>query len=103
MTDHGGWRIVECVGELDLASAPALRSEAVRQLAQGHRRLAVDLTLCDFIDSFGLGMIVAVLKRVRTLDGELAVVCPEARLRRIFTLTSLDAAFPLPVTRDELR
>lgn len=102
MTDHGGWRVVECVGELDLASAPALRTEAVRQLAQGHRRLAIDLTLCDFIDSFGLGMIVAVLKRVRTLDGELAVVCPEPRLRRLFTLTSLDAAIAVLATRDEL-
>jgi len=37
----------------------------------------------------GLGVLVAVLKRVRTHDGELVVICPEPRLRRLFELTEL--------------
>lgn len=90
-----GWSVVEVTGDLDMASAPALRQLVLQQLSQGIRCVAVDLTAADFVDSSGLGVLVAALKRVRTHDGELAVVCPDPRLRRIFELTELVAVLGL--------
>ena len=85
-----------------MASAPALRALVLQLLSSGSRLIAVDLTGADFVDSTGLGMLVASLKRVRSHDGELVVVCPEPRLRRIFELTELVSVFGLRDSTDEL-
>ena len=97
-----GWTVIEITGDLDMASAPALRQLILQQLSQGTRCIAVDLTNADFVDSSGLGVLVAALKRVRTHDGELAVVCPDLRLRRIFELTELVSALGVRDAVDEL-
>ena len=97
-----GWTVIEITGDLDMASAPALRQLILQQLSQGTRSLAVDLTTADFVDSSGLGVLVAALKRVRTHDGELAVVCPDPRLRRIFELTELVSVLGLRDAADDL-
>jgi anti-sigma B factor antagonist len=97
-----GWSVIEITGDLDMATAPALRQVILQQLSQGTRYVAVDLTGADFIDSSGLGVLVAALKRVRTHDGELAVVCPDPRLRRSFELTELVSVLGLRDTADEL-
>ena len=79
-----------------------LRTLILQLLSAGTRLIAVDLTATDFVDSTGLGMLVAALKRVRTHDGELVVVCPDPRLRRIFELTELVSVFGLRHSVDEL-
>jgi anti-sigma B factor antagonist len=82
-------------GELDLVSAPALRQHVVSEVAAGHHRLVLDLTGLSYLDSAGLGQVVAALKRARSHDGDLAVVVPEARVRRVFELCDLDRVLPL--------
>ena len=99
---YRGWTVVGVTGDLDLGSAPQLRREVLDQLAAGARRIAVDLSSTDFVDSMGLGVLVAVLKRVRTHDGELVVICPEPRLRRLFELTELVAPLGLRAGLAEL-
>lgn len=99
-SERGDWLVVEISGDLDLATAPALRQEVLAQLSGGHRKIVVDLTETEFIDSVGLGLLVAVLKRVRVLDGHLAIVCPDTRLRRLFAVTDLDRVFELYDTAD---
>jgi len=99
---YRGWTVVDVVGDLDMASAPALRQSILQLLSSGARLIAVDLTATDFVDSTGIGMLVAALKRVRTHDGELVVVCPEPRLRRIFELTELVSVFGLRNSVEEL-
>ena len=99
---HRGWTVVDVTGDLDMASAPAMRQLVLQLLSTGARLIAIDLTGADFVDSTGLGMLVAALKRVRTHDGELIVICPEPRLRRIFELTELVSVFGLRDSAAEL-
>ncbi len=57
-----------CVhGDLDLATAPDLRQHALGELSNGARRLILDLGGVDFIDSIGVGILVALLRRTRML------------------------------------
>ena len=97
-----GWLVLEVLEDLDMASAPALRQRALAQLSAGERMLAIDLTHADFLDSTGLGTLVAILKRVRLHDGELAVICPEPRLRRVFELTDLEGVLGVCAARADL-
>jgi len=91
----GGWWIARVAGELDIASAPRLREELIVCISAGHADIVLDLTDVVFLDSTGLGVIVGVLKRARTLGGDLRLVCPGASIRRVFEITALDRTMPL--------
>jgi anti-sigma B factor antagonist len=92
ITHRHPWSVVAVDGDLDLATAPGLRQAVVALVAGGDLNVVIDLSATDFCDSVGLGMIVAASKRVRSHDGGFVVVCPDPRLRRLFSVTRLDRA-----------
>jgi anti-sigma B factor antagonist len=57
--------------------------------------VVVDLTATDFLDSTGLGALVAGFKRLRAHDGDMRLVCSTARIRKVFELTRLDLVLPI--------
>lgn len=91
----GDWRVLTVAGELDVVGAPQLRQHVLREIAAGHHHLVLDLSGVAYIDSFGLGVVIGALKRVRLLDGELRLVVPEARVRRVLEVCDLDRVFTL--------
>ena len=95
VTEQDGWAVVTVTGEVDVATAPRLREEIVRLGSDGSTQLAIDLEAVDFLDSMGLGVLVGALKRVRTHQGELVVVCTNDRILRIFGITGLDRVFDI--------
>ena len=97
----GPWTVVTVAGELDVVGGPELREAVITEVTGGRHRLVLDLGGVDFIDSFGLGVVVGALKRVRLLDGDLRVVVPEPRVRRVFEVCDLDRVFELHPTVDD--
>jgi anti-sigma B factor antagonist len=93
--EYEGVVVVRARGEVDLGSAPRLRDVAVARLMAGDLILVIDLSAVDFIDSVGLGTLVAILKRARSLGGEVTLVVTSARVLRPLELTGLDAAFAI--------
>ena len=55
----------------------------------------------DFLDSTGLGVLVGALKRVRSNDGDLYLVCTQPRIRKVFEVTGLTKVFSLFDTVDD--
>jgi anti-sigma B factor antagonist len=100
---RGRTTILTVTGELDLAGAPAFRQRIVELVAQGVRRLVVDLGALDYLDSAGLGVVVAGLKRVRTHGGSLVVACDEPRILKPFEITELDRIITIVPTVDAAR
>lgn len=91
--------VVSPSGALDVAGAPALHTLLQRALDDGAARIVLDLSGVDFIDSTALRVLVSVHKRLSATG--FAVVCPHARIRRIFDLTALDRVLTLTNTVDE--
>ena len=73
-----------------MVGAPDLRQAVVKAVADGCRGLVLDISDLDFVDSFGIGAVVGALKRLRQRGGELALVCPSRRIRRVFEICDLD-------------
>jgi len=97
VNDRGSWTVVAPVGELDLASAPRVRSEVLNILADGARCIVIDLGGVDFLDSLGAGLLIAIRKRVQGLGGELRLCRPEPHVVRVLALAGIDrvvAVFP---------
>jgi anti-sigma B factor antagonist len=99
--DEGDWTVLTVAGDLDVVGAPDLRQFVMTAVRKGNHRLIVDLTGVDFVDSFGLGVIIGALKRTRLLDGDMRLVVPEPRIRRVFELCDLDRVFTLHRTLAE--
>ena len=89
------WTVLSIGGDLDVAGAPDLRQAVVAAVAEGARLLTLDLSALDFVDSFGIGAVVGALKRLRQRGGDLALVCPSARIRRVFEICDLDRVLSL--------
>jgi anti-sigma B factor antagonist len=75
----GGITIAELTGELDIASAPALRDQLLSLLRPGSSRLVIDLSKVSFCDASGLAVLVNTARRARLLGGflRLAAVSPQ--------------------------
>ena len=75
-------------GELDMAAAFRIEPEADRLLARpGADRLVVDLAAVTFVDSAGLGALLAIRERSQELGIEFALVSPSAPVRRMLELS----------------
>lgn len=95
VSQSGNWSVLAVTGEVDVATAPAMRERLVSLVADGNVRLIVDLSPVDFIDSTGLGVLVGTLKRVREADGELALIIPQDRILKLFDITGLSKIFAI--------
>ena len=97
-----GWTVLSVEGEMDLFSAPAVRDAALAAMDSGVDHLVLDLTAVPFMDSSGLGVIVACLKRLREMGGDLAVVSPPSSPpTKLLSLTGLDHAIATHATLDQ--
>jgi len=82
-------------GEVDVYTAPKLKSRLIDLVDQGKFKIIVDLEKVDFMDSSGLGVLVGSLKRVRSHDGTIALVCTQENILKIFRITGLVKVFPI--------
>lgn len=92
--------LVPIQGEIDLASAPALRSALVRLRQGGKRHFVLDLSRVTHMDSTGLGVL---LSFHRTLDstGVIALAAPTQNVLTLLKVTGLDQRFPVFASVDE--
>jgi anti-sigma B factor antagonist len=95
VSEREGWAVVAVAGEVDVATAPRLREQLIELVNHGRHHIVVDLSDVEFLDSTGLGVLVGALKRVRTNSGELALVCSEPRILKVFEITGLTKVFPM--------
>lgn len=93
--DLGEWTVLRVSGDLDLATAPQLRTTAVGLVAEGRHHLVLDLTAVDFVDSLGLGVLIGIVRRARAQGGDARLVSTRPHLQRTFALVGLDGAVPL--------
>lgn len=98
---RNGWVTVAVIGELDLASAPRVRTAVAAAVADGGTRLVLDLGGVDFIDSTGLGVVLGAVRRVRSAGGSIRLVVREPAVLKVFELTGLDQVLPILPSVDE--
>ena len=92
------WRLR---GEIDTANAARIESELIEAVNRGAGDVVLDLTDVAFIDSSGLGSLVAVAAQVRTRGGHLAIVPGPPHVRRVFDLLQIDDLMEVVDTRND--
>lgn len=96
-----GVTVVAPIGRLDVAGAPALKEAISEALKNGPPRVVLDLEGVSFVDSTGLGSVIAALKQIRSSQGDLRLAAPNQQVRVVLELTTLDRVFPYFATVEE--
>jgi anti-sigma B factor antagonist len=81
--------VLEVAGEVDIASCAALREALSQAAARPPHRVVVDLRPVTFMDSAGIGILVAAHKRLRAHSGRLVLVDVDGPVQRVLHLTGL--------------
>jgi anti-anti-sigma factor len=92
-----GSRLVRAVGEIDMATAEALR-DALAAARQSARATALDMSGVTFIDSTGLHLLIETSLEAAESGYRLSIVEPSKPVLRLIALTG--TAEILPLTAD---
>jgi anti-anti-sigma factor len=91
----GGMTIAELAGELDFASAPALRERLLSLLRPGSSRLLIDLSKVSLCDASGLAVLVGIGRRARLLGGFLRLTAVSPQAGQALHITGLHRHLPI--------
>ena len=87
--------ILALTGDLDVSSAPTLQAALQQLMDDGQRLVVLDLEAVPFMDSSGLGVLVAAHRRLTALGGQIALASAASTLRKVFELTRTNRLFKL--------
>jgi anti-sigma B factor antagonist len=96
-----GVTVVAPTGRLDVAGAPTLKEAISEALKGGPSKVVLDMEGVSFVDSTGLGSVIAALKQIRSSQGDLRLAAPNQQVRVVLELTTLDRVFPYFSTVEE--
>ncbi len=86
-------RILRCKGRLDAQVSTVLKDKIKQQIYEGFVRLVMDLEGVDFLDSSGLGALVAGLRKAKEKKGEIKLCGLRSDVRSIFDITRVARLF----------
>ena len=96
----GGVPVVVVPEEIDITSAPELRSALLEAAADGSGTLVADMTRTRFCDCAGLHALIGAHKRARAEGQQVRLAVTGPQVRRILALTALDRLIPVYASLD---
>jgi anti-sigma B factor antagonist len=96
-----GVMVVRVEGQLVVGNRNELKEHLQGLLEKGERRFLIDFAQTGYIDSSGLGALVALARKVREEGGDLRLSGLNEDLRSLFELTKLDTLFAISETPDQ--
>ena len=94
-------RVLKPKGNLDSINANNLRREILDLVDRGVKIIIIDLDSVVFMNSSGMGALVATLKAVKAKGGELALCSLTEQVKIIFELSRMDRIFKIYSDRQE--
>jgi anti-sigma B factor antagonist len=93
--------VVHCKGRIVYRNEAAALSHGIAQLFPIARKLVLDLSRVEVIDSAGLGELVVLYRWAQSQGTSIKLVAPSRRVRQLLELTNLASLFSLHATLEE--
>ncbi|MEK6813418.1 MAG: STAS domain-containing protein [Nitrospirota bacterium] len=93
--------VIEMGGRFAFSTHRDFRKKVDELLGHGSKKLIVDLSHVEFIDSSALGMLLMAREQARLIGGSLALVNPAGYVRKILDLAQFQRIFPILSSVDE--
>ncbi len=89
--DRGLCSVFHIKGDVDLFNSDVLRDALMRDLEGQKKSIILDLTETDYMDSTGIGVIVAAWNKARSVNRDLMLASVSESIRRVLGLMQIDA------------
>lgn len=99
--DTGVVTVVAPQGDVDLAVSDDFQRRLSTLVDKGRVRLVLDLGRVTYIDSAGLGALVAAMKHARAAGGDIKLCALESDVRALLEMTRLDNVMAVHATRQQ--
>ncbi len=100
--DIGEHKIIQVSGEVDLYNVSELK-KALFSITDGkHHSVVVDMEQVNYMDSSGIGALVAGQKKMRAHNGKFALMNIHEDVLNILKLATLDKFFKIYESRDDI-
>ncbi|MFB4419594.1 STAS domain-containing protein [Streptomyces sp. QL37] len=95
--------VLTVAGEIDVDSAPALRTRALELIRQGRPHVVLDLEPVEFCDSSGLNTMIGILRYAKDRHGSLCLAAAPSHVVRLLDVTGVGVLIPaVPTTAEAL-
>jgi anti-sigma B factor antagonist len=101
VTQTGGVTLVVPKSDLDMGTADQMKRTLTELIEKGQSKLVMDLTGVAYVDSSGLGALVAAMKQARAVGGNLKLCGLQEDVRSIFEMTRLIKVMAVHSDRQE--
>lgn len=92
--NNGDITVLELQGKITIGEGDVkLRNNIKEQLAEGKRKLVLDLEKVSYMDSSGIGELVGTFTTVKNAGGELKLANLTSKIKDIMQLTALITVF----------
>ncbi len=95
VTEDGDLRIISCQGRMDANSSPKFKEYLKSLLDKGDTRLVITMDEVEFLDSSGLGALVACMRKAKEKKGEIKISGLRPEVRTIFDMTRVSRLFDI--------
>lgn len=92
--------VVRLQGELDVSQAAKLQSRITELVAEGHTNVVLNMMQLDYLDSSGLGSLVALAKLFRAGSGQLVLITNDF-VDEILAITRLNDLFQSTTSEED--
>ncbi len=92
-TMHGELAVVTTTGDVDIEMATPLREELARITDDTDSDVLVDLTQAIFMDSTGMGVLMAALRKLRVAGRTMELAVHDERVLHVLRICGLSDAF----------
>lgn len=99
-TKHNDVVILGVTGRLDASSAGALERKMLGLIDAGTRRLVVDARDLDYISSAGLRVLLVAAKRLKAVNGTVALAALKGHIKEVFDIAGFSSVFPIHPDRE---
>ena len=99
-TQAGKVSKIQLAGRLEAATVPELKAEVQKLVSNNSSQIVLDMAGVTFVDSSGLGALVASLRTVNKVDGDIRIANLTPDVRSIFELTRMHRLFEIYPSSD---
>jgi len=91
----GAQPVVRLVGDVDMATSPAVKNALAELVEGGHLAVVVDLSEVTFMDSSGLHVLVDMQRRLSDAGGKVVLRKPGPAVGKLLQITGVGPMFQL--------
>lgn len=92
---HGAVLVLRPQGRLDSSGAPGFEQRVRERLAEGQRRLVIDLGALDYVSSAGLRILLVAARSLKAEGGALVLCCANDTVMNILRVSAFNRIFTI--------